>query len=130
MPRAYTVATAALALGTSPKWIDNALSHHTVGGLTQGRQGVPRRLSIDALLVLSITLMLVGELGTTLGPAIRIAEEIAKADGFFRSAVGLSIELDLNALRIRLLSRLEEAVEVAPLPRRGRPPKNTTGRLE
>jgi hypothetical protein len=65
-----------------------------------------------------------------LGPAIRIAEEIAKADGFFRSAVGLSIELDLNALRIRLLSRLEEAVEVAPLPRRGRPPKNTTGRLE
>ena len=130
MPRAYTVATAALALGTSPKWIDNALSHHTVADLTQGRQGVPRRLSIEVLLVLAIALLLTGELGTTLMPAIRIAEELARAPGVFKSATGLSIQLDLDTLRMTLLARLEEAVEVAPLPRRGRPPKNTTGRLE
>jgi hypothetical protein len=130
MPRAYTVATAALALDTSAKWIDNALSHHAVAGLAQGTQGVPRRLGIEVLLVLSIALTLTAELGTTLAPAIRIAEEIARAKGVFRSAAGLSIELDLETLRTSLLSRLEEAVEVAPLPRRGRPPKNKTGRLD
>jgi hypothetical protein len=29
-----------------------------------------------------------------------------------------------------LLERLEHAVEMAPLPRRGRPPQKTTGRLD
>jgi len=130
MPRAYTVATAALALRTSPKWIDNALSHHSVADLTQGRQGVPRRLSIEALLVLAIALLLTGELGTTLVPAIRIGEELARSRGVFKSAAGLTIQLDLDTLRMTLLARLEEAVEVAPLPRRGRPPRNTTGRLD
>lgn len=130
MPRAYTVATAALALHTSPKWIDNALSHHRVADLPQGTQGVPRRLGIELLLVLAIALLLTGELGITLAPAIRIAEELVRAQGAFTSAAGLSIQLDFNRLRTELLSRLEEAVEVAPLPRRGRPPKNTTGRLD
>ncbi len=130
MPRAYTVATAALALRTSPKWIDNALSHHTVADLTQGTQGVSRRLSIDVLLVLAIALLLTGELGTTLVPAIRIAEELVRAQGALTSAAGLSIKLDLTTLITELLARLEEAVEVATLPRRGRPPKNTTGRLD
>jgi hypothetical protein len=48
----------------------------------------------------------------------------------FKSAAGLTIQLDLDTLRMTLLARLEEAVEVAPLPRRGRPPRNTTGRLD
>ena len=42
----------------------------------------------------------------------------------------LRIELDLQEFRDHLLSQLEHAVEVAPIPRRGRPPKNTTGRLD
>jgi hypothetical protein len=29
-----------------------------------------------------------------------------------------------------LLHRLENAVEIAPIPPRGRPPRNTTGRLD
>jgi hypothetical protein len=40
------------------------------------------------------------------------------------------IQVDLDTLQTRLLSRLEHAVEVAPLPRRGRPPKSKTGRLD
>jgi hypothetical protein len=48
----------------------------------------------------------------------------------FATPGGVRLELDLNALQAHLLTRLEHAVEVAPLPRRGRPPKNTTGRLE
>jgi hypothetical protein len=130
MPRAYTVATAALALGTSTKWVDNTLSHYRILGVTQARQGVARRLSLEALLNLSVALLLTSELGTTLAVAIRIAEQSIANGGAFNSPGGLQLQLNLDTLRARLDSRLEEAVEVAPVPHRGRPPKNKTGRLE
>ena len=130
MPRAYTIATAALALGTSSKWLDNTLSHYRVEGVVQRKQGVARRLTVEGLLILSVTLALTGELGATVGDAIELAQKIIAAGGRFTSPHGLRIELDLQKFRDRLLSQLEHAVEVAPLPRRGRPPKNTTGRLD
>ena len=130
MSRAYTIATAALALGTSSKWLDNALSHYRVAGVVQQKQGVARRLTIEGLLALSITLALIGELGATVSSAINIAEKLVAAGGMYASPDGVRIELDLDQFRNRLLERLEHAVEVAPLPRRGRPPKKTTGRLE
>jgi hypothetical protein len=130
MPRAYTVATTALALGTSLKWIDNTLSHYRLPGIVQARQGIPRRLNVEGLLHLSIILILTADLGTTVGAAIKIAAQIAAGGGAFATPGGVRLELDLNALRAHLLTRLDHAVEVAPLPRRGRPPKNKTGRLE
>ena len=130
MPRAYTIATAALALGTSSKWLDNTLSHYRVLGVVQKKQGVARRLSIDGLLTLAVTLALTNELGSTVADAIKISDELIAAGGRFTSQRGLRIDLDLQEFRDRLLLQLEQAVEVAPLPRRGRPPKNTTGRLE
>jgi len=130
MPRAYTVATAALALGVPAKWIDNALSHHKVSGVVQERQGVLRKLTIEGLLALSIALLLSAELGSSVADAISIAQEMIADRGVTIFAEGLKIELDLETFRNQLLSRLEHAVEVAPLPRRGRPPKNRTGRLE
>jgi hypothetical protein len=42
----------------------------------------------------------------------------------------VSIEMDLGAFRLSLLERLERAVEIAPIPKRGRPPSNKTGRLD
>ncbi len=130
MPRAYTIATAALALGTSSKWLDNTLSHYRVEGVAQRKQGVARRLTIDGLLILSVTLALTEELGSSVADAIDLAQKLIAARGRFASPQGLRIELDLQEFRGRLFSQLEHAVEVAPLPRRGRPPKNTTGRLE
>ena len=130
MPRAYTVATAALTLGVSTKWIDNALSHHTVKGVVQQRQGIPRRITIDGLLILSIALQLTAELGSTLANALYLSHQLVANGGRLQPLHGLKIELDLETFRNQLLSRLEHAVEVAPLPKRGRPPKNTTGRLE
>ena len=130
MPRAYTIATAALALGTSSKWLDNTLSHYRVLGVVQKKQGVARRLSIDGLLTLAVTLALTNELGSTVADAIKISEKIIAAGGRFTFQRGLRIDLDLQEFRDRLLLQLEQAVEVAPLPRRGRPPKNTTGRLD
>ena len=130
MPRAYTVTTAALALEVPAKWVDNILSHHTVPGVDQDRQGVSRKLSIDGLLVLALTTFLIQELGAPASKAIDMAEILLRNEGHYESPRGLSLILDLSAFQTNLLERLENAVEMAPVPRRGRPAANKTGRLD
>jgi hypothetical protein len=127
--RAYTISTAALTLQTSVKWLDNVLSHHTVSGVYAKRQGVARRLGIEAILILAVVVLLVQDLGLPIPDALRLAEALVKADGAYQSRGGLSVRLELMPLRENLLKRLEAAVETAPIPRRGRPPANKTGRL-
>jgi hypothetical protein len=129
VPRAYTIATAALALGTSVKWLDNVLSHNRVPGVAQERQGISRRLSIEALLVLALAVLLIQELGLPTSKAITLAEGLTRNDGRYSAEQGLNLNLDLASFRLRLLERLENAVEIAPIPKRGRPPLNKTGRL-
>ena len=130
MARGYTIAAAALALQVPIKWLDNALSHHKVAGVHQEKQGVARRLTIEGLLRLAVATILVRELGMTLPNAIEIAEVVTHSDGHFTSSGGVRLELDLKTLRTMLLARLEHAVEIAPISKRGRPPKNKTGRLD
>jgi len=130
MPRAYTVATAALALGVPAKWIDNVLSHNNVLGIRQERQGIARHLSIDGLLTLGLTTLLIGELGLPTAKAIGVAEAIVKTSGRHSTRHGLSVQIDLASFQARLLERLESAVEIVPVPRRGRPPASKTGRLD
>jgi hypothetical protein len=130
MPRAYTIATAALTLGTSTKWLDNVLSHNRVLGVAQERQGVARRLTVDGLLVLGLTVLLIQELGLPTQKAIAIAEDLAKNEGRYAARQGLNLALDLPSFRGRLLGSLEKAVEIAPVPKRGRPSLNKTGRLD
>jgi hypothetical protein len=130
MARAYTIATAALAVGTSSKWLDNTLSHYRVSGVVQRKQGVARRITIEGLLTLSVALTLISELGATVASAVNVADKVVAAGGMYASPDGVRIEVDLQHFRNRLLERLEHAVEVAPVPKRGRPPKTTTGRLE
>jgi hypothetical protein len=130
MPRAYTVATAALALGVTAKWVDNILSHNKVLGIRQERQGIARHLSIDGLMILGLTALLNSELGLPTTDAIRVAEEIAKTNGQYLATQGLSVQIDLASFQTSLLERLENAVEIAPVPRRGRPPTRKTGRLD
>jgi hypothetical protein len=130
MARAYTVATAALALGTSVKWLDNVLSHNLVTGVAQERQGIARRLTVEGLLVLGLAVLLIQELGLPTHRAIALAEDLANNEGTYLAQQGLNLALDLPSFRARLLDRLENAVEIAPVPRRGRPPLNKTGRLD
>ena len=129
MARAYTIATAALTLEIPVKWLDNTLSHIKIPGVRQEKQGVARRITIEGLLVLSIAALLINELGLSLSRAARMAETLASNNGVYASPGGVGIQLDLEGLRFKLLKRLEHAVEVAPIPKRGRPPKNKTGRL-
>jgi len=130
MARAYTIATAALTLGMPIKWLDNTLSHIRVPGVQQERQGVARRLTIEGLLILAIAILLINEFGMPLAGAIKIAEELASNGGRYTSPEGLALQLNLENVSTGLLERLENAVEIAPIPKRGRPPKNKTGRLD
>jgi hypothetical protein len=130
MPRAYTVATAALAIGVPIKWVDNILSHNKLIGIRQQRQGIARHLGIEGLVVLALTALLIDQLGLPTTKAISVATEIMKGSGRYVREPGLSIEIDLASFQADLLQRLENAVEIAPVPRRGRPPANKTGRLD
>lgn len=129
MARAYTIATAALTLGMPTKWLDNTLSHIRVAGVRQERQGVARRITIDGLLILAVAALLINELGIPLAAAIELAEKLASNGGQYLSPEGVNLQLNLEKLTASLLERLENAVEIAPVPRRGRPPRTKTGRL-
>jgi hypothetical protein len=130
MARAYTIGTVALTLAMPAKRLDNILSHIKIPGVQQVKQGVARRITIDGLLILSIAALLINELGISLSRAVRMAETLANNNGLYTSPGGVGIQLDLEGLRFKLLERLEHAVEVSPIPKRGRPPKNKTGRLD
>jgi hypothetical protein len=112
------------------KWVDNVLSHNRVAGVIQERQGVSRRLTVDALLVLALTVLLIQELGLPAPKAIVIAEDLAKNEGRHTAGQWIDLALDLSSFRLQLLENLETAVEVTPIPKRGRPPQNKTGRLD
>jgi hypothetical protein len=130
MARAYTIATAALTLGTPVKWLDNVLSHNRLSGIERERQGVSRRLTVEGLVGLALTVLLARELGLPIAKAIVIGENLAKNEGRYIASRGLMLTLDLLSFRADLLERLENAVEMAPVPKRGRPHKNKTGRLD
>jgi len=130
MARAYTIATAALTLEMPAKWLDNTLSHIRVPGVQQERQGVARRITVDGVLILAAAALLIKEIGVPLAAAVEIAERLAGNGGEYKSPGGVDVRLDLPKLRSTLLKRLENAVEIAPVPRRGRPPKTKTGRLD
>ncbi len=122
--RAYTVTATAVALGVSSKWVDNVLSHHRVPGVHQARQGIARRVTPAALLVLDITLRLVRSLGVPLPQALETAQRLVDArEGRIPlpGAASIQIRADMETLTNDLNGRLERAVEMSPTPRRGRP---------
>jgi hypothetical protein len=122
--RAYTVATVALTLNVSRKWLDNTLSHNRIDGVVQARQGISRKLSPSAVLTLHIALRLVVDLEMPLKRALALASELARLGeaGSYRLSRGLSITFDRDRSVEEITGLLAQAVEITPLPRRGRPP--------
>lgn len=121
MARAYTVATVALALRVNTKWVDNVLSHFTISGVRQSRQGVARKISPEGILELALALRLSESLGIPIEMAVAGARVLAQA-GELEVGGGLLLALSRDSAWSELESRLEYAVEAAPVPRRGRPP--------
>ena len=126
--RAYTVATVAVALRVPAKWVDNTLSHHRVPGASKAKQGIARRLTPEAVVVLAIAIILSRSLAVSAGRSISIARELFRAGGSeatYELGDAGELRLDVAAIESRVMHRLAEAVEIAPIPRRGRPPVST-----
>ena len=122
---AYTVAATAVTLGIPGKWVDNVLSHHQVPGVSQARQGVSRRLSPQAVLTLDVALRISSTLGVSTSRALDLSTRVLRRPAGTETidlGQGVSLSIDLDEVRSELLERLAHAVEIAPSPRRGRPP--------
>jgi hypothetical protein len=132
---AYSIATAALALGVDRKRLENILSRQDVPGTRRGRQGQARRLSREATVNLAAMIQL-EDIFSIPAPAaadlIRTARELSRSPSgsvqILRGSVGLII--DFAALESTLLAQLSEALEMAPRPRRGRPPSELLHRAK
>ena len=122
--RAYTVATAAFALSTDKKWVDNLLSHHEVPGVAHAQRGVRRRIPPSSMRIIAIARTLVADLSLPLHRAVALAIELETEE---KSAFRISEHIVLHLDRVRLLSelarRLDEAAEFAAVPKRGRRPR-------
>jgi hypothetical protein len=120
----YNTATAASALDVSPKWLDNLLSHNTLDDLESESQGVARRLSFGTIMIVMLARDFVDSMAMPSSAALKLATRLlATTNGELAISPQLSIDLDVDALRSTVLTRLARAVETSPTPRRGRPPK-------
>lgn len=122
--RAYTVAATAVTLGVTKKWVDNVLSHHQVNGVHQARQGILRRVTPDGLLALEIALSLGRTLGVPIAQALDISHDLISARGGEIQLPGspsITLRADVDAMARALNPRLERALEMTPIPKRGRP---------
>ena len=123
--RAYTVATVAITLNVPAKWLDNILSHNRVPGVAHGRQGIARRLTPEAVTVLEIALKLSRSFAIPAPRALQIARDLVTqggADARFSVESPLALSIDVKSIEADISRRLADAVEIAPRPRRGRPP--------
>lgn len=121
--RAYTVATTAVTLNVPTKWVDNVLSHYHVPGVARNQQGVSRKLTYQAILTLEIALRFTRTLSATLPRSLDMAASlVANRESSIGVGDGLSLAIDFDKIEPDLMARLDHAVEVTPLPRRGRPP--------
>ena len=122
--RSYDIAIASLTIDAPTKWTDNLLSQYRLPDVISARRGVARRISFPALMRLALIRQLHTRLGLGVGDAIRIASELlgSERSGVYESGQIL-LSFDRPGLECSLNARLAEALESAPAPRRGRPPK-------
>ena len=122
--RSYDVVIAALAIGAPLKWADNTISQHDVEGVVQTRRGIARRVSFPGLVRLAVIRQLHVDLGVSVKDGVRIAGELLDSETVGVHASGhLLLTVNLPELERTLHRRLADALESAPSPRRGRPPR-------
>ena len=120
----YNTATVASALGVTPKWLDNLLSHNDLDGSQRVSQGVSRRLSLATVTVISVAKELIDTVGIKAPAAIELASKLLDSStGELIVSPRLRIKVQTDVLQTDVLDSLARAVEIAPSPRRGRPPK-------
>lgn len=124
--RFYDVAVTSLAIGAPPKWTDNLLSQFPIPDVQLERRGVARRVSHSAVVRLALIRELHTELGLSVRDAVRRADELLESHaGTATAGETLVLTVDFAAVERRVDARLREALESAPAPRRGRPPRRS-----
>jgi hypothetical protein len=120
--RLYSIAVTSLAIDAPVKWTDNLVSHFELDGVRSSRRGVARGVSWAGIVRIALIRALHQELGAGVRDAVRLADALLR-DASGRAALGgyLSLAFDRSSLEQALQSRLVEALESAPRPRRGRP---------
>ena len=122
--RAYDVAVASLAIGAPAKWTDNLLSQHDVAHVVSARRGVARRIPHIALRHVALTRQLHVMCGMSVREALELARQLLAGDeGTAVTRGSVRITCDRDALERALDRGMREALESAPTPRRGRPPR-------
>jgi hypothetical protein len=108
------------------KWVDNVLSQNRIDGVVRLRQGVARRLAPRAVVTLDIALRLSEALGASISAALAIAAKLLqqREHEFMEIGQGLRLSVDISRIEADVMDRLANAVEIAPSPRRGRPPRS------
>lgn len=143
--RVYDVAVASVAIGVDKKWLDNLTSQHSLPGTDHFARGVPRRLSMRAIVTAALVRQLNRELGVPVSRAVDLAAAILVIDLPAVTGMGMgigeplvagglqslrtmhvtpviSLTVDLHGLERDIDRRLLEAMETAVPRRRGRPP--------
>lgn len=124
MAASYTARMAALATGVQQKWLDNLLSHHVLPGVSGGRQGLERSISVQGILAIELVRLATLDLGLPVARAVSMATELLSAEPprrLIRTASGIQIGFPVEEIERRLRERLVEAMEAAPSLPRGRP---------
>ena len=118
----YNTSTTATALGVSEKWLDNLLSRNKIDGVQQARQGISRRLTVEAIMIIQTARALVEQAGMSVPTAVALAQTLVNVPGGIqRYSPYLTVHLQVETLRSTLIEQLAHAVEVTPTPTRGRP---------
>ncbi len=126
--RSYSVTVASLAMRAPTKWLDNLISQHIISGIASARRGVSRRISYGALLHLTLARELHTELGFGVRDSLKMAGSLLEpGSGGVHHSGHLSVACDRAALEHDLGIRLRDALESAPAPPRGRPPRRGQG---
>ena len=99
-------------------------SRFPIRGVFQSRQGVSRKLGPHAVVTLHLANELARTLSLPLGQAITLAERVGQTGGETASIQLFStghLTVDVTRAAREVSERLAQAVEVTPVPKRGRP---------
>jgi hypothetical protein len=123
MSRNYHVDIAAFAADTDRKWVDNLLSHFDVPGVESQKQGVARRLSIEAVQTVVLVRALVDDTGLATDRALATATRLLDAENgrLVGDSGWLTVHIDRAAFDAEIDRRVAAAVEAVVPKRRGRP---------
>lgn len=119
----YTTADVALALGTTPKTIDNLVRRYCRGAIPAGSQGASRSIPSATVEVIALALLLKRDLGMPFRRGWQIATELLHG-GAQRVPVGIlgTLEYDVPRLKAVVRQALADSVQDTSPIRRGRPP--------